>query len=67
MKNKIIYWLKLILLIWPPVAGYSFLYLLAWVRLGLPQEWWVTPLVVALAALSGWAFLKWVGRWGDDD
>lgn len=63
MKDKIIYWLKLILLTWPPVAGYAFMYLLAWAHFGLPQEWWTMPLLAALASLSEWLFLKWVGRW----
>lgn len=62
MKDKIIYWLKLIMLIWPPIAGYGFMYRLAWVRLGLPQDWWTLPLISALATLSEWLFLKWVRR-----
>ena len=67
MKDKIIYWLKLFLLIHPSVAGYTFVYMLVWASLGLPQDWWTLPLLAAMAGLSEWLFLKWVGRWEDDE
>lgn len=62
MKDKIIHWLKLFLLIWPAVMGYSFVFLRAWVRLDLPLGWWSMTLASILAVLVEWLFLKWVGR-----
>lgn len=67
MKNKIMFYLKIILLTWPPILGYFFLYASTWIKLDLPVVWWSVWLWAASACLSEWLFLKWVGRWEDDE
>ena len=67
MKGKILFLIKIHLLIAPAVFGYWFIYLLVWFGIGLPIETWSLWLLAILAGLSEWLFLKWVGRWEKDD
>lgn len=60
MKDKIIYFIKLFLLIYPAVNGYAFAYLLMWYAIGLQLELWSACLLVGLAAVSEYAYLQWV-------
>ena len=66
MKDKIIYYLKLFLLIFPPIWGYTLLYSVVWCIIGLPFESWTVLLLAILAGISEWMFLRWVGRWEDE-
>ena len=62
MKDKIILYIKLVLLVWPGIMGFLFMYLFAWFGFGLPIEWWSSALLVALAVLSEYAVIRWLGR-----
>lgn len=66
MKDKILFWIKISLLIAPAVFGYMFIYTLVWFNIGLPIESWALWILAILAGLSEWLFLKWVGRWEKD-
>lgn len=67
MKDKIIYWLKLVLLIVPPLLGYFFLYAMIWFANVGAIDARACLFCLGLAGLSEFGFLKWVGRWEDDD
>lgn len=61
MREKIIYYLKLFLLVWPAFNGYLFANLFIWYILGLPMTWWATVILSVLAGLSEYGTIRWVG------
>lgn len=60
MKDKIINWLKLGLLIFTMVSGFYFIFAGIWYTVGLPLTDWALFLMAVLAGLAEWAYIKWV-------
>lgn len=62
MKKKIINRLKAFLLVFPAIVGLDALYSAAWYLLGLPIGWWTPVLLAAIAGVSEYAIIRWIGR-----
>lgn len=62
-KERITYYLKWFLLVFPPMMGYLFMYCIVWLKLGFSLDRWMMLMLIAVAGLSEWAFLNWVTRW----
>lgn len=59
--------LKWFLLIAPPILGYFFLYAMIWFANVGSIDVRACLFCLGLAGLSEFGFLKWVGRWRDDE
>ena len=62
MKNKIIFFLKLFVLIFPMVQGFFYTFALAWFAVGLQLTAWVIIALYALACLAVYGVYRWLSE-----
>lgn len=60
MKDKIVDFLKVFLLMFSMVMGFFFIYAFAWFALDLPVTQWAMLLLLALALLSEYGYYRWI-------
>ena len=60
MKDKIIDFLKLFLLIFAMTSGIYYHLTFIWVALGLPVTWWAILLIAVTTTVAELAYIKWV-------
>ena len=60
MKEKIDSFMRLFVLCFAMIMGLFFTYAIVWVAIGLPLTSWAFALLIALALLSEFGYIKWV-------
>ena len=59
VKERIVNFIKLLLMILMMIFGFLFVYTLMWFMVGLPQEPWAIFVCLALAVLSELGYVLW--------
>lgn len=60
MKEKIVNFLKIVILFFAMGMGFFATYALVWVYLRLPIYWWTPWICITFAIGATWGFVKWV-------
>jgi hypothetical protein len=66
-KQKIIWLLQSILVIYPMTIGFLFEYLWIWFKFGLPIKWWSVVLMAVLGLLSTAGTFAWIARGNNNE
>lgn len=65
MKEKIINFIKFVILLWVMVMGFFATYALVWIELGIPTGCWAGLTVAVLTIASAYGYTRWAG--GNED
>lgn len=60
MKQKLIDFLQCFLFYYFMLMGSVGTYAVAWVKIGLPVDWWANLIVFALSILTKWGYIEWL-------
>lgn len=66
-KKEIITGIQFFLMLLTMDFGFWFIYLLIWLKSGLPQEWWAFPITAVLGLLSMGGLCTWIRKGGADN
>ena len=59
-KGEITQGIQFSIMMYTMIMGFWFSYMLMWVKVGLPQEWWAFVITMVIAFLSLYGFMKWI-------
>ena len=61
-KGEIINGIKFFIIMYTMIMGFWFNYMLIWVKIGLPLEWWLFVITIVLAILSLFGLMQWLSN-----
>ena len=59
-KGEITNGIQFFIMMYTMVMGFWFSYMLMWVKVGLPQDWWAFVITMVIAFLSLYGFMQWI-------
>ena len=60
VRKKIANCIKFIIFLLVTITAFFTIYVMIWVGIGIPIDWWSIIIVVAVSVLSEWAYVSWL-------
>lgn len=60
VRKKIANCIKFIIFLLVTITAFFTIYVMIWVGIGFPIDWWSIIIVVAVSVLSEWAYVSWL-------